>query len=231
MKTNKTTRLMAGFVVACLAGCVTGGLDTARPEEVRQTYRITYDGDFDTTSVGAQLVVGQGWGKTLHLSGRSNLAHERIPMQESAFLGISYGGNERGFHPAHSFAFTDMRGTVYRNAVELVPVDFAADAPATLHRSREAHVAFTGGPARPGESVILEFEQGNDKKTRRESVRARQGETEIVVPAKWMHQFADGPARMRLVRSWTENLQEGTPAGGSINVDCRSATRTVTLAP
>lgn len=227
----------AWYAVAVLLGCFTGcsceseKASLVNPEGVHQIYTVTYNGDAKSTTVNARFRFGGAGGTNLELDGVAKVTHNVCEFKKSSFLGVNYAGSFQGHQAEHIFEYTDTAGKLHRNTIRLPAVDFGADAPAEISRSKDLRLAFVGDAVGQDESVevsIHQANQGNQSVSRVVSNRTA-GARDVLVSAAELGAFAEGDATLTLTRRVTGTLQSATTRGGSITANYVSDSRKVKI--
>lgn len=244
---------LAALLPVCLAGCSTDTtrIDHVKTEAIHQIYAVTWNAAKDRTDAYARFRVGGSSGTNLELTDRASVVWNRQPLAAMSFLGKCYGLTSPGFTAEHTFVFTDADGRTFTNPVRLERIDLDRAMPAKLSRGVPHTLRFAGAPVGDGETVTLTITPERDLAALRKQLDdlpadpqdqlQRPGRTAATLHAKTvgatgievtpadLQGLANGAASVRWVRSVRRDLQQATPAGGSLTAMALSNEAAITL--
>lgn len=113
--------------VSLVLGCAsTETIESTKvpPNEIYQHYSVA--ATRDETHVSATFRLEAAWGKTVDLDAPARIEHNGREMKEIApsfMSGTNYKYVSDRFEPAHQFVYTDANGKIYRNELNIEPLE------------------------------------------------------------------------------------------------------------
>jgi hypothetical protein len=194
-------------------------------DTIEQHYEIVYDGEADETTAAVSF-----WsdGTRIGLSKPSYVTHNGTKLKYHKWDG-DYRRTLPGLVDLHQWVWHDTRRLAYVNWIEMNPVAFV-NPPERLSVSTPVALEFEP-PLEEGERVTLDrtdgalFVLGNATDV---------GATELDPGSFWgaiLDDYVGREVSLVLVRERFRDLDEATPAGGSLVAECRSAVLMIPVDP
>jgi hypothetical protein len=211
------------------------------PEAVYQLYAVTHHAEADGAILFARFRVGGSGGTNLELTPPAGVTGDGEPLAPKSGVILSdtlpgryYQRDARGFRNDHQFVF-EMGGKTFRNTTRLERADFAPDQPAEFARGRDHTVTFAGPPLRAGEVAVLVLEvtrgaAGEGKSGSVASTATHEGATGVTLTAAQLAELPSDRGQMMWRRTWKHALQQGSKAGGEVEVTYHSKALAFTVA-
>lgn len=197
--------------------------------EIRQNYSVR--ASRGGTNVSANFTRG-GWGAAVDLDPPSKVENNGAEMNQRnslIFAGVYYGVDFSYVEKTHKFVYTNNDGKKFVNELSFEPVELA-DGAVTISRSGDTRVALSRkigddesvhivvkSSQTPPSSNANEKKNSNDPdydvslNNELDSTRAA-----IILKPKDFKRFVNGRATLKVEVSRNLDLQQGTPAGGTM---------------
>ncbi len=220
--------ILLGSFTGC--SCESEKATLVNPEAVHQSYSVSHDAGTKKTTVNARFRFGGPTGTNLELDGLAKVVHSSCELKRGNLFGVHYAGNCDGFQADHEFTYTDTAGKIYKNAIHLASVDFPADMPAEVSRSKPFVLSFVGDAIAEGDRVDISITQmAQPQAITKTNSGSQVGSKQVSVTEGEMQSFAEGEATIVLTRQQNKSLQAGTTRGGGITASYATAQRKVAI--
>ena len=206
--------------LAALAGCSTDTkeADRADQQQIYQRYSMSYDTEDNRTSVAAQFREAGQEGETIELTGKSNVKHDSLDLDERWELGTHYVAEQAGFVKDHTWTYTDTEGKTYENTFRILEAKLPNELAARQPIAEEFTLAWEGEPVADNDDEVMLLvaptnAEGVAKSAQRFSVR-KAGEKQIAISPDRLKELGEGRHELRLQRVRRIPLKAATNAGG-----------------
>lgn len=193
--------------------------------DVYQSYDIRADKNH--TSVTATFRVGSKSGATIDLDAPSKIEYngKLIPeIAPNSLKGTTYEYSANNFSPQQQFAYTDGNGKTFRSAINLAPLEFAANSikvsrsgqtliPLSRLVGKDENVsAYVYGKVKPAKNKADETPSDSV------SINLDPSRTALVIAPNDLKNFIGGKIDLRITVEKTETLKSTESKGGDIQI-------------
>ncbi|QCW98827.1 hypothetical protein FGM00_01335 [Aggregatimonas sangjinii] len=182
MRKLNTNIIAIVIVFATLVGCETESSSDVSQNRIYTAYGVLYDQAQELTIVNATFSLGNYNGTRLALADGASVSFNgsEIPFLDG--LGY-YELKLPGFVQEGMFSYTDTNGVVYRNDINISPINFNAETPVIIDRTKSFEIKWEGAAVGLGESsVVATVVPQNLGETKIFTQNAQGAETVILTP-------------------------------------------------
>ena len=201
----------------------------ADQNNIYQSLEVAYDADSISTNSAAQFSEGGPDGNPLDMTGRCNVKHNGVTLSQSSDgegrKTLAYWTESESLVSGHDFVFTNADGKTFENSVDSIPITEFKSVPATISKSADLTVEWTGPAVQSADKVCIEILAGAPvfDDIIQVACTGTPGATTVTMKSAQISKFTTGePATLQFYRELFVPMKQTTAAGGSFSIRIRS---------